>query len=81
MTRDKFTTLLLGREITRLTNFRKDGNPSIYKKQHHIEKERRSPLHFQDCSHWCLPGVPDSWNEILYAQLLLNEYQNQQLKH
>ncbi|KAI5073323.1 hypothetical protein GOP47_0011336 [Adiantum capillus-veneris] len=24
----------------------------------------------QDCLHWCLPGVPDTWNEILYAQLL-----------
>ncbi|XP_023730911.1 protein trichome birefringence [Lactuca sativa] len=67
--------------ITRLTDFRKDGHPSIYRKKHYSDEERRSPLHFQDCSHWCLPGVPDSWNEILYAQLLLNEYQNQQLKH
>ncbi|XP_024541554.1 protein trichome birefringence-like 14 isoform X1 [Selaginella moellendorffii] len=24
----------------------------------------------QDCLHWCLPGVPDVWNEILNAQLL-----------
>ncbi|KAL8136479.1 hypothetical protein V2J09_002480 [Rumex salicifolius] len=23
----------------------------------------------QDCLHWCLPGVPDTWNEILFAQL------------
>ncbi|KAK8348602.1 hypothetical protein V6Z11_A06G090900 [Gossypium hirsutum] len=22
----------------------------------------------QDCLHWCLPGVPDTWNEILFAQ-------------
>ncbi|KAL6010600.1 Protein trichome birefringence-like 16 [Asimina triloba] len=22
-----------------------------------------------DCLHWCLPGVPDTWNEILAAQL------------
>ncbi|KAM0902155.1 hypothetical protein ACQ4PT_019484 [Festuca glaucescens] len=21
----------------------------------------------EDCSHWCLPGVPDTWNELLYA--------------
>lgn len=67
--------------ITRLTDFRKDGHPSIYRKKHYSEEERRSPLHFQDCSHWCLPGVPDSWNEILYAQLLVKEYQNQQQKH
>ncbi|BAT97054.1 hypothetical protein VIGAN_09039900 [Vigna angularis var. angularis] len=23
----------------------------------------------QDCSHWCLPGVPDMWNEIILSQL------------
>ncbi|KAJ4838050.1 hypothetical protein Tsubulata_029672 [Turnera subulata] len=23
-----------------------------------------------DCSHWCLPGVPDTWNEILLWYLL-----------
>lgn len=23
-----------------------------------------------DCSHWCLPGVPDIWNELLYGSLL-----------
>lgn len=22
-----------------------------------------------DCSHWCLPGVPDAWNELLFAFL------------
>jgi hypothetical protein len=25
----------------------------------------------QDCSHWCLPGIPDSWNELLYSTLLI----------
>ncbi|KAL5065774.1 hypothetical protein RYX36_027511 [Vicia faba] len=23
----------------------------------------------QDCLHWCLPGVPDTWNEMLFAQI------------
>eukprot|EP00850_Spirogloea_muscicola_P013392 SM000090S24354 [mRNA] locus=s90:545822:548138:- [translate_table: standard] len=33
-----------------------------------------SPLHPKpDCTHWCLPGVPDSWNEAL-AALLLRAY-------
>ncbi|XP_023003244.1 protein trichome birefringence-like 14 [Cucurbita maxima] len=22
-----------------------------------------------DCLHWCLPGIPDTWNEILIAQI------------
>eukprot|EP00271_Cylindrocystis_brebissonii_P010174 TRINITY_DN26282_c0_g1_i1.p1 TRINITY_DN26282_c0_g1~~TRINITY_DN26282_c0_g1_i1.p1 ORF type:complete len:916 (+),score=26.48 TRINITY_DN26282_c0_g1_i1:202-2949(+) len=24
-----------------------------------------------DCSHWCVPGVPDIWNELMYSMLLL----------
>ncbi|XP_059460603.1 protein trichome birefringence-like 5 isoform X1 [Corylus avellana] len=50
--------------VTRLTNFRKDGHPSIFGKK--VSTRR------QDCSHWCLPGVPDAWNELIYATLLFN---------
>ncbi|KAF8398523.1 hypothetical protein HHK36_017452 [Tetracentron sinense] len=64
--------------ITRMTDYRKDAHPSIYRKQNLSEEEKRSPLRYQDCSHWCLPGVPDSWNEILYAQLLIKLNQKQQ---
>ncbi|KAB1222397.1 Protein trichome birefringence [Morella rubra] len=64
--------------ITTMTDFRKDGHPSIYRKQRLSEEERRSPLRFQDCSHWCLPGVPDAWNEVLYAELLVKKYKMQQ---
>ncbi|KAJ1396052.1 PMR5 N-terminal domain [Sesbania bispinosa] len=48
--------------------------PQLYRKEKLSPEERRSPLRFQDCSHWCLPGVPDTWNEILYAELLMREY-------
>ncbi|CAI5972322.1 unnamed protein product [Closterium sp. NIES-65] len=27
----------------------------------------------RDCVHWCLPGVPDTWNELLYADLLQSD--------
>ncbi|KAG2683293.1 hypothetical protein I3760_10G025400 [Carya illinoinensis] len=64
--------------ITRMTDFRKDGHPSIYRKQSLSEEEKRSPLRFQDCSHWCLPGVPDAWNEVLFAELLIKQHQKQQ---
>ncbi|TKY53245.1 trichome birefringence [Spatholobus suberectus] len=63
--------------VTKMTDFRKDGHPSRYRKQNLSSEERKSPLRYQDCSHWCLPGVPDAWNEILYAELLLKQYQNQ----
>ncbi|KAL3839313.1 hypothetical protein ACJIZ3_023904 [Penstemon smallii] len=50
--------------ITYLTELRIDGHPSS-------NREPGTPVDApQDCSHWCLPGVPDTWNELLYAGLL-----------
>lgn len=57
--------------ITRMTDYRKDAHPSIYRKQNLTDEERRAPERFQDCSHWCLPGLPDTWNELLYAKLVM----------
>ncbi|KAM3707406.1 hypothetical protein ACJW30_02G024400 [Castanea mollissima] len=50
--------------ITHMTAQRRDGHSSIY---YQDPKKGPAPLHRQDCSHWCLPGVPDTWNELLYA--------------
>ncbi|XP_008798988.1 protein trichome berefringence-like 7 [Phoenix dactylifera] len=30
------------------------------------------PSTILDCSHWCLPGVPDAWNELVFSYLLTN---------
>ncbi|XP_074567398.1 protein trichome birefringence-like 38 [Curcuma longa] len=46
-------------DITLLSQLRKDGHPSAYSGDHGG----------MDCSHWCLAGVPDTWNQILYAAL------------
>ncbi|PON96402.1 Trichome birefringence-like family [Trema orientale] len=46
-------------DVTTLSQYRKDGHPSGYSGEHSG----------QDCSHWCLPGLPDTWNELLYASL------------
>ncbi|EXB82559.1 hypothetical protein L484_027736 [Morus notabilis] len=56
--------------ISRLTDYRKDGHPSIYRMIYKSEEEQMAAVTSQDCSHWCLPGVPDTWNELLYASLL-----------
>ncbi|XP_020595294.1 protein trichome birefringence-like 5 [Phalaenopsis equestris] len=64
-----FPIILLN--VTKLTNFRKDAHPSIYGKRM-MEGERVSKRR-QDCSHWCLPGVPDTWNELIYATLVLEQ--------
>jgi GDSL/SGNH-like Acyl-Esterase family found in Pmr5 and Cas1p len=47
-------------DITLLSQLRKDGHPSTYSGDHAG----------MDCSHWCLAGVPDTWNQILYAALI-----------
>lgn len=56
--------------ISRLTAFRKDGHPAIYRMVYKTAQERAAAEGVQDCSHWCLPGVPDTWNELLYTSLL-----------
>ncbi|XP_068638134.1 protein trichome birefringence-like 14 [Aristolochia californica] len=36
----------------------------------HISKySAKSAEGVHDCLHWCLPGVPDTWNELLAAQV------------
>ncbi|KDP31782.1 hypothetical protein JCGZ_12243 [Jatropha curcas] len=45
-------------DVTTLSQYRKDAHPSDF-----------SDNHKTDCSHWCLPGLPDAWNELLYAAL------------
>ncbi|KAL9325328.1 hypothetical protein ACSQ67_005973 [Phaseolus vulgaris] len=56
--------------ISRLTDYRKDGHPSVYRKGYKKSMDQNSTALFEDCSHWCLPGVPDTWNELLYVSLL-----------
>ncbi|XP_020237474.2 protein trichome birefringence-like 2 isoform X1 [Cajanus cajan] len=56
--------------ISRLTDYRKDGHPSVYRKEYKTSMDQNSTALFEDCSHWCLPGVPDTWNELLYVSLL-----------
>ncbi|KAL0352997.1 UNVERIFIED_CONTAM: protein trichome birefringence-like 38 [Sesamum angustifolium] len=48
-------------DITTLSQLRKDAHPSAYSGDH-------SGV---DCSHWCLPGLPDTWNQLLYAALVM----------
>ncbi|GFP97448.1 protein trichome birefringence-like 5 [Phtheirospermum japonicum] len=57
--------------VTRLTNFRKDGHPSVYGKN--VTGGKKVSTRRQDCSHWCLPGVPDAWNELIYATLVAKQ--------
>ncbi|KAG9146153.1 hypothetical protein Leryth_015941 [Lithospermum erythrorhizon] len=55
---ENMVTLL---DITNLSQLRKDGHPSIY---------GINGKSVMDCTHWCLSGVPDAWNQILYNLLV-----------
>ncbi|CAO2823541.1 unnamed protein product [Amaranthus hypochondriacus] len=48
-------------DITTLSQLRKDAHPETYSGDHSGT----------DCSHWCLPGLPDTWNQLFYASLFM----------
>ncbi|KAH7533177.1 hypothetical protein FEM48_Zijuj04G0102600 [Ziziphus jujuba var. spinosa] len=65
--------------ITKLSLNRRDGHPSVYKTKEgkiFIEMGITKPEKYSDCSHWCLPGLPDTWNRLLFASLLINTPKN-----
>ncbi|GER43291.1 trichome birefringence-like [Striga asiatica] len=45
-------------DITRMSEFRADAHPSTAGGKRH-----------DDCMHWCLPGLTDTWNDLFIAQL------------
>lgn len=58
-------------DITSMSALRRDGHPSVYTSAPTTAPVPELKAHQQsDCSHWCLPGVPDTWNELLYALLI-----------
>lgn len=48
-------------DITAVSALRDEGHISRY--------SIKATPGVQDCLHWCLPGIPDTWNEILLAQV------------
>ncbi|CAF2267529.1 unnamed protein product [Brassica napus] len=58
-------------DITTMSAYRRDGHPSVFKRaMGEEEKHHRFAGPLPDCSHWCLPGVPDIWNEMLSSIIL-----------
>ncbi|XP_019172921.1 PREDICTED: protein trichome birefringence-like 13 [Ipomoea nil] len=45
-------------DITRMSEFRADAHPSTAGGKRH-----------DDCMHWCLPGITDTWNDLFIAYL------------
>lgn len=60
--------------ITYMTGLRRDGHPSRH-------REPGTPFGApEDCSHWCLPGVPDAWNQVMYRHLVSMGYDTRRSK-
>ncbi|KAI3450182.1 hypothetical protein Pfo_006847 [Paulownia fortunei] len=57
-------------DITTLSQLRKDGHPSKY-----------NGFRGMDCTHWCLAGVPDTWNQLLYAHSCYENLHKRQMKY
>ncbi|KAK2987421.1 hypothetical protein RJ640_018558 [Escallonia rubra] len=47
-------------DLTHLSEFRADAHPAIW-----LGQKDAVAVWGQDCMHWCLPGVPDTWVDIL----------------
>lgn len=56
-------------DITAMSALRRDGHPSIYARSSGENSNQQLRDQSSDCSHWCLPGVPDTWNEILNVMI------------
>ncbi|TKY56879.1 ESKIMO 1 [Spatholobus suberectus] len=59
--------------ITTLSELRKDAHTSVYTIRQGkmlTPEQQADPATYADCIHWCLPGLPDTWNEFLYARII-----------
>ncbi|XP_074558444.1 protein trichome birefringence-like 28 isoform X2 [Curcuma longa] len=57
-------------KITAMSEYRKEAHTSVHTLRQGkllTAEQQADPANFADCIHWCLPGLPDTWNELLYA--------------
>ncbi|CAN4103257.1 unnamed protein product [Withania somnifera] len=62
--------------IIKLSEHRIDAHPSVYAKKkgdNLVTGKLKPPECFSDCNHWYLPGLPDTWNRLLYTSLVLDK--------
>ncbi|EOY17748.1 PREDICTED: protein ESKIMO 1 [Theobroma cacao] len=60
-------------DITSLSEYRKDAHTSVYtiRQGKMLSPEQKAdPATYADCIHWCLPGLPDTWNEFIYTRII-----------
>ncbi|XP_074580407.1 xylan O-acetyltransferase 4-like [Curcuma longa] len=60
-------------DITAMSERRKDAHTSVFTMQQGkvlTPEQQADPAKFADCLHWCVPGLPDTWNQLIYARFL-----------
>ncbi|CAL9075122.1 protein trichome birefringence-like 28 [Musa acuminata AAA Group] len=60
-------------DITAMSELRKDAHTSVHTTRQGAvmtAEQKANPAAYADCIHWCLPGLPDVWNQILLANIL-----------
>uniref|UniRef100_A0A0E0EGH8 Uncharacterized protein n=1 Tax=Oryza meridionalis TaxID=40149 RepID=A0A0E0EGH8_9ORYZ len=60
-------------DITALSELRKDAHTSVHTLRQGkllTPEQQADPRTYADCIHWCLPGLPDTWNHFLYAHIV-----------
>ncbi|OIT03653.1 PREDICTED: protein ESKIMO 1-like [Nicotiana attenuata] len=63
--------------ITSLSEHRKDAHTSVYITRYGktlTPEQQADPATYADCIHWCLPGLPDTWNEFLYSRIISHSW-------
>ncbi|KAM7251775.1 hypothetical protein ACFE04_023658 [Oxalis oulophora] len=55
-------------DLTHMSEFRADAHPAKW-----LGKKDAVAVWGQDCMHWCLPGVPDTWVDIL-SELIVRHF-------
>ncbi|XP_062210910.1 xylan O-acetyltransferase 6-like [Phragmites australis] len=59
-------------DITALSELRKDAHTSVHTLRQGkllTPEQQADPKTYADCIHWCLPGLPDTWNQFVYARI------------
>ncbi|KAK3128115.1 hypothetical protein QOZ80_7AG0582780 [Eleusine coracana subsp. coracana] len=60
-------------DITGLSELRKDAHTSVHTLRQGkllTPEQQADPKTYADCIHWCLPGLPDTWNHFIYAHII-----------
>ncbi|XP_066384404.1 xylan O-acetyltransferase 6-like [Miscanthus floridulus] len=68
-------------DITALSELRKDAHTSVHTLRQGkllTPEQQADPRTYADCIHWCLPGLPDTWNQFLYARIASSPWPAQQ---